>query len=139
MWGRWNPAPALWYWFKRMQDRAHLGVACAFSYDVRGYERFVEAIGPIPKRMKSPTVGRYDHSKGYIFDRTRRRWNFRWQERSENSSECATRSGFAQLGNVQSAMSERHNSRQMVTCPHCGMAGKLPPMKRWHFDNCRGA
>jgi hypothetical protein len=24
-----------------------------------------------------------------------------------------------------------------VTCPHCKKTGAEPPMKRWHFDNCK--
>lgn len=139
-WGRWTePAPPLWYWFKKMQERATLGIACAFPYDECGYARFVKAIGPIPRRMQSPTVGRYDHNKGYIFDRSRHRWNFRWQEKSANASECASRIELTQIGNIASAASANHNSRQMVECPHCGGIGRLPPMKRWHFGSCKAA
>lgn len=30
-----------------------------------------------------------------------------------------------------------HNFTQQHTCPHCGMVGKGPMMKRWHFDKCK--
>lgn len=78
------------------------------------------------------------HTNGYVYDRGARRWNFRWQEKSENSSECATRIGLPQIGNARSKISSRRNSLQIVRCPHCGKEGRLPPMKRWHFDKCRG-
>ena len=137
--GRWKkPAPPLWYWFRRMQWRAGaLGVACAFSYDEDGYERFVAAIGPIPKDMRSPTVGRFDHDQGYVFDSAKGRWNFRWQERADNSRESAIRNDFAAVGCVKAITSPNRPSLRIVLCPHCGKEGRLIPMKRWHFDKCR--
>jgi hypothetical protein len=136
--GRWRPAPPLWYWFTRMQQRAlRLTVPCSFAFDESGYEKFAKAIGPIPEGMRSPTVGRYDHEQGYVYDRAKKRWNFRWQDRTENSSESATRSRFAWIGNRRSAISPRRNSLQIVTCPHCQLSGRLPPMKRWHFESCK--
>jgi hypothetical protein len=45
---------------------------------------FVKAIGPVPKNMIRPTVGRYDHSQGYDYDFDNKRWNFRWQEFKDN-------------------------------------------------------
>ena len=35
------------------------------------------------------------------------------------------------------ANSPHHPNKVEVTCPHCGMTGKKPPMTRWHFDNCK--
>lgn len=32
---------------------------------------------------------------------------------------------------------ERYKLIPIVECPHCGKAGKEPPMKRWHFTNCK--
>lgn len=32
-------------------------------------------------------------------------------------------------------ISQIHNSIT-VQCPHCEKTGKMPPMKRWHFNNC---
>ena len=132
--GRWNPAPPLWYWFTRMCQRAATnGVECAFAYNEEGYRQFAEAIGPIPDGMVSPTVGRYDHDKGYIPG------NFRWQERGENSRESIGRNqGLSRRGGLASRESPAFNARKIVVCPHCGRAGRLPPMKRWHFERCRG-
>lgn len=28
--------------------------------------------------------------------------------------------------------------QRTTTCPHCGVTGGIPAMKRWHFDNCKG-
>ncbi len=140
MFGRWNPAPRYWYWFKRMQDRhtAH-GIACAFGNNKSGYDRFIKIIGPIPRGMKSPTVGRYDHDLGYVYDWHYRRWNFRWQEKSENSSECAARNGLSRLGGIACKDSPKFNAIRRTRCPHCGKVGRLPPMRRWHFENCQQA
>jgi len=52
-----------------------------FPRTKKGFEDFIEYIGPIPKGMKWPSVGRLDHKKGYI------KGNFRWQEMSENSAD----------------------------------------------------
>jgi hypothetical protein len=132
--GRWNRAPPLWPWFKKMQERVRSrAIACDYSNDLAGYLQFAEDIGPIPRRMRSPTVGRIDHDRGYVAD------NFRWQEKSDNTRECAIRSGFAALGNEASRRSPNFNARQIVTCPRCGQQGKLPPMQRWHFEHCRSA
>lgn len=27
--------------------------------------------------------------------------------------------------------------QQIVECPYCGQRGRLAPMRRWHFDNCK--
>lgn len=27
--------------------------------------------------------------------------------------------------------------KPQVTCPHCGITGGAPPMRRWYFDNCK--
>ena len=131
---RWGKrAPPLWYWFTNMQERAvRYGIECAFAYNEEGYDRFAKEIGPIPASMTSPTVGRYDHDAGYVPG------NFRWQSRSENSSECWSRHpGLSRHGGIAVKNSPRFNARQTAICPHCGLAGRLPPMKRWHFDHCK--
>lgn len=66
----------------------HLRVAkydreCDFPYTDDGFVMFCEYIGPIPEGMKVPSVGRIDHSRGYVFD------NFRWQELSDNVADGA--------------------------------------------------
>lgn len=30
-----------------------------------------------------------------------------------------------------------HQTQIKITCPKCGKSGSVPPMKRWHFDNCK--
>lgn len=34
-------------------------------------------------------------------------------------------------------MSEKAKNREHIKCPHCGMSGATPQMKRWHFENCK--
>ena len=64
-------------------------VGTDFSDDASGLLEFIEEIGPYPLDMKRPTVGRRDHSLGYV------RGNFAWQELRENAQENASRN---QLG-----------------------------------------
>ena len=40
---------------------------------------FINEIGPVPKNMEKPSVGRIDHSKGYASG------NIRWEEHKYNS------------------------------------------------------
>lgn len=42
------------------------------------------------------------------------------------------REAVSKTGKVTSQI----NNSTIVKCPKCGQEGKLPPMKRWHFDNC---
>jgi len=64
----------------RRRDRgAH--VASDFDQTPEGFINFVRYLGPVPKDMLKPSLGRYDHDKGYI------RGNFRWQEYIENISD----------------------------------------------------
>jgi len=59
-----------------------------FTHSKEGFKAFVEYLGPIPSNLQKPSVGRFDHSKGYI------KGNFVWQEASENSRECMTRTNL---------------------------------------------
>jgi hypothetical protein len=82
--------------FRSMIRRAKdYGLNCEFKLGKEGYDKFANIIGPIPSEMLKPTVGRYDHSLGYVFDNEARRWNFRWQEFNENAKESAPRAGKA--------------------------------------------
>lgn len=57
-----------------------------FSNSRQGLRELVEYLGEVPDDMEVPSVGREDHSKGYI------RGNFGWQELSENLADGAMRS-----------------------------------------------
>jgi hypothetical protein len=82
-------------YFASMVNRARKGTLNGdFAWGLNQFNRWLEVIGTIPEGMKKPTVGRYDHSKGYVFDTDNNRWNFRWQERSENSRETGLTSGW---------------------------------------------
>lgn len=56
-----------------------------------------------------------------------------------------TKGGKGASGYKQSEELKDHKRKLMtgykhktVTCPHCNKVGKLPTIKRWHFDNCTG-
>ena len=67
------------------------GVGSNFDFNQSDFDRFVEIMGPIPEDMEWPTVGRYNHDLGYVWDESESRWNFRWQEKSDNSKESSLR------------------------------------------------
>jgi len=52
-----------------------------FPYTLKGFLAWVEHIGPIPDGMHIPSVGRKDHSKGYV------KGNFEWQSMADNVAE----------------------------------------------------
>lgn len=60
-------------------------VGSDFKRCYEDFRDFVAELGPLPKNMARPSIGRKDHSKGYI------RGNFAWQEMSENTSESILR------------------------------------------------
>lgn len=45
------------------------------------------------------------------------------------------------LSKMRKASLESHKALYKLTgvCPHCGKAGSILPLKRWHFDNCKKA
>ena len=60
-------------------------IECEYTKSDEDFERWLIDIGPVPEGMKIATVGRHDHSQGYI------KGNFSWQEKSDNSAESAKR------------------------------------------------
>ena len=70
--------------FWHLQSRAKQ-VGTDFTDDEFGLFEFIAEIGPYPSDMVRPSVGRKDHTKGYV------RGNFEWQPLSENSGESTTR------------------------------------------------
>jgi hypothetical protein len=60
-------------------------LACDFPRDAEGFIDFLVYLGDVPAGMNRPSLGRDDHSVGYV------RGNFAWQEMSENSSESVQR------------------------------------------------
>lgn len=74
--------PVHWSSFIGMYKRA---INTEFPRTLKGFKDFINYLGPVPKGMKKPTVGRSDHNKGYI------KGNFKWQELSENSKEGSVR------------------------------------------------
>jgi hypothetical protein len=153
--------------YRHMIKRAKkLGLSCDFITTIESFNIWFKAIGLIPEGMEHPTVGRKDHSKGYVIENGEP--NFAWQEKSDNSREMslrtytyenrsrAGREGVkAQMdagthitqtgksafhtGEAQriSAKGPNHINKRVRTCPHCGLTGKGPNMSRYHFDKCR--
>jgi hypothetical protein len=78
-----------------MHDRVNAGFVpdIFWSRTREGFLAFLAYIGPIPKNMKKPSIGRKNHNKGY------RPGNCAWQEHSENSGEPWRRYGSAKLRN----------------------------------------
>lgn len=68
--------------FHRMQDRVHRGyTTTTWARTLHGFWAFFKSVGPIPKNMKDPSLGRIDHSKGYQAK------NCIWQDRRKNNGE----------------------------------------------------
>ena len=122
------------------------GVVCDFLLTSYCFSEWLKVIGIIPEGMIRPSIGRYDHSKGYEFDLENSRWNFRWQEYSVNAKEVSLRgnSTFQRATSEQqtewsrkAVESSKHISKQLLTCYWCGYNGKAPNILRFHFDNCK--
>jgi hypothetical protein len=78
--------PIHWASFSAMHGRVRdFGLDCDFPRNVDGFIDFILYVGPVPGDMIRPTLGRSDHSIGYL------KGNFKWQESSDNTSESATR------------------------------------------------
>jgi hypothetical protein len=111
--------------FDSMIQRARtLGYECEFEYTDESFSTFIQVIGPVPVDMDAPTVSRYDHAKGYVFDRELDRWNFRWQSKSDNSKEMARRTNHTHGAG--------YNVK--VQCLEHGVIGNIAIMNRWHRD-----
>lgn len=70
---------AFWYfvWMhKRVRRKARL--TTAFPRTRQGYMDFCKELGPIPRDMRRPSVGRRDHTYGYIHG------NIFWEEYQTN-------------------------------------------------------
>jgi hypothetical protein len=119
-------------YFKHMIERGRK-FGSDFTFGKEEFYRWLPIIGPIPEGMIRPTVGRYDHSKGYIFDQENNRWNFRWEELSENNRDGGKR-GFKkqfELGknpfqdgtaSISSVASPNHVSKTGKSGMHTGAA-----------------
>jgi hypothetical protein len=72
--------------FRNMHNRIdEQCLETSFKRDLEGFAKFVEYLGPVPTEMKVPSLGRIDHSKGYVIG------NFTWQELRDNIEEMANR------------------------------------------------
>lgn len=67
--------------FKGMHNRVREGKSPSilWSRDFDGFHRFLQHIGPIPGKMKKPSVGRKEHTQGYLPG------NVHWEPHAVNS------------------------------------------------------
>jgi hypothetical protein len=124
--------PCYRFFIYMIQRSKRYGMKCDFTRGRAGFYRWLDIVGHIPEGMAKPSIGRYDHSKGYVFDATNNRWNFRWQERSENCRESGLRG--AESGQLKKAQMASLN--QINTCAACGRT-KRGPQWRHHCDHQR--
>jgi hypothetical protein len=76
--------PTHWIAFAGVIRRSNLTkLECDYKLTPLDFIRFILDIGEIPPDI-DPSVGRYDHTKGYVVG------NFRWQDFFENSSDNKT-------------------------------------------------
>jgi hypothetical protein len=143
------------------------GLPCKYVRGLESFNIFLKDIGPVPEGMVKPTVGRLDHSKGYVFDIENNRLNFEWQPKEDNIREGAIRNAKLGVGihgltpeqhfkdgnkalelklGIHAATTEQrfewgHRTtainKQKHTCAHCGFTGAGPAMSRWYNDNCK--
>jgi hypothetical protein len=125
------------FFFNMIHRAKQIGVECQFTLGRKDFGRWCDIVGPIPDDMERPSIGRYDHSKGYVFDVESNRWNFRWQERSENCRESGRRaveSGRLKVAQRASVRSPNHISHAYNTCSGCGVTRRGPQWKH-HCNN----
>ena len=107
-------------WMKQLfYSRLKAKCGSDFTLSNHDFGRFVLAMGPVPEDMVKPTVGRIDHTKGYVWDKENNRWNFRWQEASENQAGAT----IIQLANgTHSSIRNKREKveRVIAVCPCCG-------------------
>lgn len=89
--------PTHWSSFFGMHQRINqFKLDTDFPRNYQGFKDFITYLGDVPVGMIKPTVGRKDHSLGYI------RGNFAWQEHSENMAEVGSRIGSANVRKTRS-------------------------------------
>jgi hypothetical protein len=141
-----NTRVSLYYRFRnKLADAKAKGIPFDFNLTEEDCERFYLLIGPIPEDMVKPTIGRKDHSKGYIVEGGIP--NFEWQEQSDNSREGMLRtmtkenrargSRMAALTGAPgraSGKSSKSVNNILLTCPGCGRTSRGGRWKQ-HVNN----
>jgi hypothetical protein len=124
-------------------------VGSDFEFGQEDFNKWLEAIGLIPEGIEKPTVGRFDHTKGYVWDIENNKWNFRWQEHSENSSgggfettrlgKSGMQTGAAWKASIASPNNSRNTRRSGW---HTGAAAKASVESTYHISKqiyqCQG-
>lgn len=145
--------------FSGMHKRLKISnLSTDFPRTLEGFISFIEYLGPIPCNMIKPTLGRLDHTLGYV------KGNFEWQASKENSSEVGLRNSInlvnvhfvkgakfytdgirnfkllpndPKIKDLNLKLGHTHIPDKKVICPHCGKEGGNKRMKQIHFDKCK--
>ena len=114
-------------YFKGCHNRVRDGKSLSIQWERSrsGYLEFCQEIGAIPHGMKKPSVGRIDHSTGYVSG------NIRWEEYSVNS---VKRQGTKYQGSQATEIDFRVLSFRKGTKEHLEHQ-RLASRKRWSDPN----
>lgn len=127
-----------------------------YSRTPEGLINFIADLGPVPDGMSSPSIGRLDHSLGYIPG------NFEWQDRWENAKDSHNRRDSESYSKLHKGKVYYNDGiknyrfyptdpepiklglqlgaikyKKTSTCPHCNKTGEFRAMKLWHFNKCK--
>ncbi len=124
--------PTHWMSFSGMHKRKkeyNIEIDSLFERNTNGFIEFILYLGDVPENMIIPTVGRIDHSKGYIVG------NFRWESKGSNSSEVGIRNvkkyGWEQIR--LSSIRDRRLSSEIVRVIKNTRVGQLKHLPREVF------
>lgn len=125
--------PIHWMSFSGMYKRKRqyeIEIDSLFKRNVDGFIEFILYIGDVPKYMISPSVGRIDHSKGYIIG------NFRWESAYSNSIESGIRNGWKHSEGIKlSNIKRRKIPNETVKIIRNFRIGKLKDLTETKFIN----
>jgi hypothetical protein len=110
--------------FGRCHNRVRDGKVSFIEWprDKEGFIQFLLAVGPIPETMEKPSIGRIDHSKGYIAG------NIQWEEHRINSGKTI-RTNYTN--------SKPHIPKFKRGTPEWIEHQREATMKRWSNPNAR--
>jgi hypothetical protein len=102
-----------------------------FSRDFKGLIKLINYLGAIPDNIKNPSVGRIDHSLGYL------KGNFAWQELLDNCRESGNRIGYLNLTHTKSPDYKKHLSLKKFLSEKIGRFHIMDICKKFNYSNGR--
>ena len=81
-------------------------------------------------------VGKIKHTNEWKVENSKRMIGNQHSVGNFHTDEWKQENGNRMRGNNHAAALKGH-IQPTITCPHCGNAGGVSLMKRWHFDKCR--